>query len=224
VAARIRRDTTLDIEVKHLAMNLIEYYDNRRVTQDAERLVESLYARGMLRTDVLARLRDDGSLGETMRQQALALAERIPESPEHLDEAAQLVTGRPGGEEPSYRAALRQAEAACRLIPSDRDLLTTLGVAQYRLGLCREAAATLSEADRLGETGGRPSSPRVLSFLALALHGQGQTKQARIALERLRETMQQPPQRSRDEQAKAAWREAETIELDLAFPANPFAG
>jgi hypothetical protein len=222
VAARIQRDTTLDLEVKRRALTLIRYYENNRVAHEAERLVESLYARGMLRTDVLARLRDDGSLGETMRQQALALAERIPESPEHLDEAAQLVVSRPGGEEPAYRAALRHAEAACRLIPSDRDLLTTLGVAQYRLRRCREAAATLSEADRLGGAGGSPSSPRVLAFMALALHGQGQTNQARIALERLREMMQQP-QRSRDEEAKAAWREAEIIELDLAFPPNPFA-
>jgi WD40 repeat protein/serine/threonine protein kinase len=222
VAARIGRDTTLDFEVKRRALNLIGYYDNNRVNHEAERLVESLYSRGMLRTDVLASLRHDGSLGGSMRQRALALAERIPESPEHLDQAAQLVTSRPGGETSAYRAALRQAEAACRLIPNDRDLLTTLGAAQYRLGLCPEAAGTLSEADRLGEAGGSPSSPRVLAFLVLALHGQGQTNQARIALERLRETMQQPL-RSRDEQAKVYWREAETIELDLGFPPNPFA-
>jgi WD40 repeat protein/serine/threonine protein kinase len=222
VAERIRRDTILDLEVKRRALNLIGYYANNRVAHEAERLVESLYARGMLRTDVLARLRDDGSLVETMRQQALALAERIPEAPEHLDEAARLATSQPGGEELAYRAALRQAEAACRLIPSDRDLLATLGLTQYRLGLYREAAATLSQADRLGVADGSRPSPTVLAFLALAHHGDGQTNQARIALQRLREMMQQP-ERSRDEQAKAYWREAETIELDLAFPANPFA-
>ena len=61
-----------------------------------------------------------------------------------------------------------------------------------------------------------------MAFLALAQHHQSQTGQARAALSRLRELMKKPEQAG-NQQALAFLREAEVIELDLAFPADPFA-
>ena len=50
----------------------------------------------------------------------------------------------PGKPEAIYRRGLRLAEVACRLCPKNTLQLNTLGVAQYRCGLVKEALATLS--------------------------------------------------------------------------------
>ena len=129
---------------------------------------------------------------------------------------------RPGAEPAVYRLALRQAETACRLVPDFDTFLSTLGVAQYRVGKYREAVATLEQADRLKKDLRESPDPPDLAFLALAHHRLGQTDQARTALSRLRESMKQP-ERAGDEQGQAFLREAEAWELDLVFPADPFA-
>jgi hypothetical protein len=66
------------------------------------------------------------------------------------------------------------------------------------------------------------SRPTDLAFLAMARHRCGQTDQARAALSRLREAMKRP-QWARNGLAQSFLDEAEVIELDLAFPADPFA-
>src|SRR5262249_10315403 len=143
--------------------------------------------------------------------------------------------------------ALRQAEAACRLIPDDGYSLTALGIAEYRVGKYREAVATLERADRLKKDLRQSPDPRDLAFLALAHHHLGQADPARAALSRLRELRKDPerarveywqallatapaaravakePERARDEYWQGFLREAEALELDLVFPADPFA-
>ena len=71
---------------------------------------------------------------------------------------------------------VRQAETSCRLVPQKRQYLTTLGVAQYRLGLYAEAVSTLG---RLPDALDSSSHPPGLAILALASHRQGQTGEAR---------------------------------------------
>jgi hypothetical protein len=56
----------------------------------------------------------------------------------------------------------------------------------------------------------------------MARHRCGQTEQARAALSRLRESMK-GSQWARNGRAQSFLDEAEVIELDLAFPADPFA-
>ena len=118
---------------------------------------------------------------------------------------------------------MRQSEAACRLIPDEADFLTFLGLAQYRVGRYREAVATLTQADRIHRDywNGSPF-PKDLAFLALARHRCGQTDQARAILGELRETVKRP-QWVREGHMLGYLREAEVIELDAAFPAEPFA-
>jgi hypothetical protein len=222
VLARIRRDPLLSPEVRRGALELAEPYGNSLVVHEAERLVESLYAKGMLRPQVVASLSADASLGVAVRRQALALAECVPEDPGRLDGASRLVVNRPGGEAAAYRLALRQAEVACRLIPADGQFLTTLGLAQYRVGLYEEAVVTLSQAERLNTALRDVQSPADLACLALSRHRLGQTDQARAVLSRLRETMK-GPQWARNGEALDWLHEAEVIELDLAFPADAFA-
>jgi uncharacterized protein HemY len=157
-----------------------------------------------------------------VRQQALALAESVPENPGRLDEASRTVVLQPGAALAAYRLALKQAEAACRLIPERENLLTTLGMAQYRVGQYQEAVGTLTQADRINSLAPNGPISANLAFLALALHRLGQPDQARAALGRLQTAMKRPEWAS-NEEARAVLREAEAIEQDLAFPADPFA-
>jgi hypothetical protein len=198
-------------------------YAQSQVALEVERLVDSLYARAMFRPEVLASLRTDASLSESVRRQALDLAEQVPENPESLKVASRNVVRRPDAEPAAYRLALRQAEAACRLIPQEADFLTTLGMAQYRVGQYRAAVDTLIQADRFHrDYWNGLSYPADLAFLALAWHRCGQPDRARAALSRLRQTMKSP-EWVRDEYAQSFLGEAEVIELDVVFPVDPFA-
>jgi Flp pilus assembly protein TadD len=157
-----------------------------------------------------------------VRERALALAETVAENPESLAEASRAVVRRADAEPAAYRLALRQAEAACRLIPDEADFLSTLGMAYYRVGRDREAVTALTQADRLHREywNGQPF-PRDLAFLALAWHRCGEAEQARALLGRLREEMKKP-QWARDGRLQNSLHEAEAIEADADFPADPF--
>jgi Flp pilus assembly protein TadD len=133
------------------------------------------------------------------------------------------VVRQPGADPAAYRLALRQAEAACRLLPNERGFHSTLGIAQYRLGRYEDAVATLVQADRVHtDNGDGSSSPTDLAFLALARHRLGQMDRARALLNRLRETMKRPDW-AHNGDAQVSLREAEAIDPDIAFPADPFA-
>jgi tetratricopeptide (TPR) repeat protein len=222
VMDRIRRDRAISEPVRQRALKLAEPYGRNRIVQEAERLVESLYSKPMFRPEVLASLRADPALSEPVRRQALALGEQVPENPGSLNGAGWNIVGQPGAEPAAYRLAFRQAETACRLVPYNGTYLTTLGVAQYRVGKYREAVGTLDQADRLKKDLQQRPDPPDLAFLALAYHRLGQAEQARASLNTLRELMKKPD-RAGDEQAQAFLREAEALELDLLFPADPVA-
>ena len=191
------------------------------MTDEAERQVHALFAQPLLRPEVLERLRADPGLTEPVRQQALALAEVVPEHSRRLDQASRTVVRQPGATPEAYCLALRQAAAACRLIPRAGDFLTTLGIAQYRVGQYREAAATLTQADQINAVAPNGPNPANLAFLALALHRLGQPNLAQAALGHLRSTMKRPEWAS-NEEARDVLREAETIEYDLDCPDDPF--
>ena len=97
----------------------------------------------------------------------------------------------------------------------------TLGVAEYRAGSYEDAIATLTvSAQYNAEQVGYPD-PADLAFLALSHHRLGHTRQALEFLGRLRETMKMP-EPAQNQESKDFLREAESLELDLVFPANPF--
>ena len=100
-------------------------------------------------------------------------------------------------------------------------MLNTLGVAQYRAGHYREAVATLTESDRINSAGPLGLQPADLAFRALAHHRLGERDRACADLGRLRALMRKTEHATISEN-QLFLREAEAIELDLAFPSDPF--
>jgi len=217
----IRMATVVGPDVRRRALDLAGLYGESLVNHQAEHLVESLYAKPMLRPEVLAELRADSTLREPVRRRALSLAELIPENPDRLDDTVSEVVRQPAADPAAYRRALQRAEAACRLVPNDVYSLADLGLAQYRTGQYQAAVATMTQV--YGLHGDAPIVPGAsdLAFLALSLHRLGREPEAIAALSRLRQALKTPAY-ARSRLCQAFLHEAEALELDLVFPRNPF--
>jgi tetratricopeptide (TPR) repeat protein len=172
--------------------------------------VRSLAEKQPLKQEVLASLRGQPGLAEPLRRRALALAEGFREDATQLNNASWLVVCKPGAAAAQYQLALRQAQAACRIAPSQGVSLNTLGVALYRVGRYDEAVKTLLEADRFNAVAFGGPIPGDWAFLAMAYHRLGQKDQAANALARLRDAMRSQ-RRAQDPDALALRREAEDL-------------
>jgi WD40 repeat protein len=222
VLDRIRSDATLTPEIRRRTLELAGPYGESLVTREAERRVESLYNQAMLRPDLVASLRTDPSMSEPVRRRALALAEQIPESPERLNTASWAVVCQPDADPAARRLALRQAEAACRLAPDNIKFLATLGWAQYRTGHYRDAEGTLLKRHRLDANLRAIPGAEDLALLAMCQYKCGRNGEARSTMSRLREALRTPSD-AQSQQGRGYLGEAETLELDLIFPDDPFA-
>ena len=210
VRDRLTHDHLISASVRERALALVDPYGHDLDRRDAEDRILALHLKGLLRSEVLERLRTDPNLSDSVRRVALSLAENAVENPASLEEASRSVVRRPGANASIYRRALLQAETACRLAPSHLAYRTTLGIAQYRVGNYREAAATLIQADAVHATLKRGSDPADLAFLAMAQFQLGQKEKARGSLDRLRTLMRQPTRVGREE-AKSFLVEAEQL-------------
>jgi WD40 repeat protein len=186
----------------------------------AEAIIRPLFARWILRDDVLSALKAEPSADPGVQSACLKLAEAWSQFPDAGDcnNVAWSLVRDPGQPDAAYRRGLRLAKMACRVEPESFALLNTLGMAQYRCGLMTEALATLTQSIDLN----KEQQPADLAFLALAQHRLGQSEQARDTLRRLRGVMKSQ-WFAGDQESQSFLREAETIELDGAFPADPFA-
>jgi Tol biopolymer transport system component len=216
VAAAVKRDPTITEPVRRRALAWVEPLGRIRLRAEAGHLVVPLFAKLLLRCEVVAALRADVRLSRSVRQEALALAETFPENAYALNEASWAVVRKPGADAAAYQRALRHAEAACGLQPKASNYRNTLGVAQYRAGRYRQALDTLQPEPLHSKTNG--SSPDDLAFLAMAQHRLGKAVDAQATLVRLRKVMQQPEWAGNVE-AQGFLREAEGL-----LKTNPGAG
>ena len=172
--------------------------------------VQELFARLLLKEDVLRELRADRSLGGRLRESALEIAERRTENASRIFEAAWLTIARPVGTAEENRQAVRRLEAACRVAAEDPARLAeyrrALALAHYRAGQPARALEIVGELDR--ENPGRPRWPVELAVVALANHRLGRDAEARAALEQLR-MLVKAEKWSRDQDAAAFLQEAE---------------
>jgi hypothetical protein len=171
--------------------------------------VNSLFWKLALRDEVLAALRGDPTLDEADREFALQAAQSHSEDPVLLNETAWKVVKAPDAGKDAYALALRQAGAAVHLAPEDGNSLTSLGVAQYRVGRYADALATLTKSEKLNATK-ESSHPSELAFLAMTQHRLGKKDEAKATLGRLREVMKQR-RWAQDAEAAGFLREAEGL-------------
>src|SRR5262249_24944190 len=118
-------------------------------------------------------------------------AETRPESSVELNHLAWRAVKACGQNPDVYNLAHRQAEAAARLTNEDREILSTLGVAQYRMGFYLDATATFTRLEKLDAKLPDASNPERLAFLAMSHFRLGHKEQARTTLRRLRAAMQE---------------------------------
>jgi Flp pilus assembly protein TadD len=128
---------------------------------------------------------------------------------------------KPGASVEAYCHALEQAEEACRLEPKNSAYVSTLGMAQYRLGQYQAAVATLVSSEKLSATPVVGSNPTSLAFLAMAQYQLGQKEQAQATLTQLRETLTKPPWSNISQHYAALLQEAENLLGGQAIPAKP---
>ena len=100
--------------------------------------VQSLFARHLLKEDVLAELRSDRTLSPRLRAAAIEIAGRRTENASRIYESAWLTIVRPVGSPDDNRLALRRLVAACRVAADDPERLAeyrdALALALYRVG------------------------------------------------------------------------------------------
>ncbi len=175
VSARVKSYAVSD-GLRQRALALVEPIWRDRARHEAERKVKSLFKNGLSGSEVLAALRADPVLSEPVRQEALAVAERLPGVPNYLNIASRAVASQPGAESAAYRLAVERAEIACRLMPFEGSYQTTLGMAQYRVGKYQEALTTLTRSGR-AQPGDRrrPGSrgPRLPGHEPIQAEGEG---------------------------------------------------
>jgi predicted Ser/Thr protein kinase len=220
---RIRRDPTVSEEVRARALELAnghwEAHVRHQNEKQAKDLVTALFADDHLSDEVEEAVRARTGLDPEVRALALELA-WSHFGVRRVNDASWAVAREPGRDPAAYRLALRRAKAVCGQMPHSGPIVNTLGVAQYRVGLYREALATLTRSNTLN--GGR--IPADLAFLAMAQQRLGQVEAARQTLTHLRAAMKVPaPNRNAEDDAAFLCEAEALIELDPAFPADPFA-
>jgi hypothetical protein len=206
---RIRADRTIPGPVRHHAVEVAAPYWQGSLRRDADDRIRALAASGLPRPDILSALRESTRLSDAVRHEAFAQAEHYVENPAGQHTFSRSVVRHPDRSLSAYGLAVRQAEAACRLCPNNRDYLVTLGMARSRVGEHEEALRTLERACRLF-SGTANEPPALLAFLAMTQHRLGKGEQAQVTLARLRETMRQP-RWATDQEAKALEKEAEKL-------------
>jgi WD40 repeat protein/serine/threonine protein kinase len=170
----------------------LETLRQRDMSKQAFDLLDSLYASRWRRAEVIQALRENLLLTEPLRQAALALTEQYHPGLVKLNIASWAVVRQPGASAEVYGRALLQAEEACRLQPWNGSYLTTLGVAQYRVGQYQAALGTLVRSEKLNTGPVYAPPPADLAFLAMAQYQLNQKVQAQATLARLREAMKKP--------------------------------
>jgi WD40 repeat protein len=193
----------------------IRIYDGRiwttekQVEEEARGLVDGLFARPLLKADVVARLRDCKEIDGETRRRALALADGYRDHAGRFNHAACNVVRWRDAPASLYARALDWAQTACRLAPDDGPCLTTLAAAQYRVGHDADVLATLARAEPLNQ-GDDAERATDLAFLAMTHQRLGHKAEASAALAQFRQAMATSVS-ARTQEARALQAEAEAL-------------
>ncbi len=173
-AARVERVALDRIEVAAIDAETLAILDR----------LDAVSAEHPLPARAIEALRADPSLDEGARARAVEIArDYLTASALSLNNESWEIARERGRPPEEYRRAVRLAEAACELTPGFATYLNTLGVAQYRAGLYKEALATLVRADEANCNAElRHPRPTDLLFIALCHQRLGESDRAREVL------------------------------------------
>ncbi len=156
---------------------------------------------------VIESLRADTAIDGPVREIALRIAAARGDNPHKLSGESWSVVIAAGKDPAAYGRALRQAEVADQVLPASGLHLSVLGVARYRMAEYDQALQTLRRAEQALQGTLGHSHAANLAFIALSLHQLDQIDEARIALDRLRGFLRNPPRAPRI-YAAPAWSSA----------------
>jgi WD40 repeat protein/tetratricopeptide (TPR) repeat protein len=168
-------------------------YGPRRTGAAARKLVDELYEKHGLFLKAIEELTGNKGFVEPVRKIALQIADaRLWQDAEKLNQETTEVVSSPGKEIDEYKAALEKAQKANSLNPDTWSILTTLGIAHYRVGAYEEALETVSKSIEIiknitvdGQQMLKPD-PANQAFKAMSLHQLGRNDEAQVALAQLR--------------------------------------
>ncbi len=170
-------------------------YYQRQVGETARKLVDELYQKHDYYYEVINELQANKTFDETLRKIALQIANsRRGHDSNRLRAETLYVVYSPDKSIESYQQSLKKVEIANQLDPDDPDILTILGMAQYRVGTYQEAIRTLTRAERMWENFHDPVDASV-AFIArtMASHKLGQHEHTESALKRLKDLRKEQP-------------------------------
>ena len=110
-----------------------------------------------------------------------------------------------------YRTALEKAGRANDWEPNNPAVLTTLGAAQYRLGSYEDATRLLTRSARILAAANEDQDPVNIAFTGMILQRTGHIKDAKAALETLRELCRQEENLFWDMEVQGLLAEAEKL-------------
>jgi tetratricopeptide (TPR) repeat protein len=178
-----------------------------RQQREAHNLVAQLFRRPMLKEDVLVFLRELKTITESVRQEALVLAQQQEQDAELLNVRSGMILVHADRTPAEYRQALKWAEEAHRLRPGFGPFINTFGVALYRVGRYEEAAAALERSREVNLKASKADHYAYdLLFLALTQWQLGRHEEAKATLQRARDPQSQP-----SHVEPRHWREAEAL-------------
>jgi len=191
-------------------------YRTRQVSESARKLVEEMYQKEGYYYEVMDKLEADKTLDEPVRKIALQIANsRHGEDAEKLTMGIIEVVASPDKDVETYQQALKKIEMANQLDPNNPDILTILGMAQYRVGTYQEAIDTLTKAGEMWEKMlENMKDPIAANFAfitrAMAAHKLGQDEHTEAALQRVRD-LRKEERLAAEKQAQAFLAEAEKV-------------
>jgi WD40 repeat protein len=148
---------------------------------EARRLALSSLEDLLLPERVIARLKADPSSSSSLRDEAIRVVGSLRPDAGLYNSRAWAIVGSSGADAAACEHALRLADAACALDPTNGYFLNTLGAAQYRCGLYDDALKTLAHAQQVNG-----AFPPDLAFIVMCHARQGDVEAARVELARAR--------------------------------------
>ena len=187
-------------------------YELLRNAEEARRLVERLYRKYGFYHDLISQLQSDATIEPSFRKIALQTANthKWEDADKLKNEARNIVISADKNIE-EYRIALAKSEKANGWEPNDPAVLTTLGAAQYRLGSYEDATRLLTRSARILAAANEDQDPVNIAFTGMILQRTGHIKDAKAALETLRELCRQEENLFWDMEVQGLLAEAEKL-------------